>query len=87
MTRLTPSDIAILKALSSGQKPSVKSSHRLRLEMLGLVHDGPSGLSLTSAGVVASNTKSNFKHETMDRPTLEYDAVGRRRMLRRGHAL
>ena len=85
--RLSPAEIDILKALSLGENLSLKSSHRLRLEMLGLVLDGPTGLSLTPAGLEASNAQSTFQYETIDRPAVKYDTVGKRRMFSRGHAL
>ena len=55
--------------------------------MLGLVLDGPTGLSLTPAGLESSNAESTFQHETIERPNVKYDTVGKRRMLSRGHAL
>lgn len=48
--QLTPRDIDVLRALSLGTAPDVRSNHRLRLELLGLVRDGATGLRLTAAG-------------------------------------
>jgi hypothetical protein len=80
-------EIEILRALAREEDPFVRSSHRIRLEMLGLVRDGPNGLIITEAGRQAASTISNVQIETIDRPPLQLDAAGRRRMLRRGHAL
>jgi hypothetical protein len=80
-------EIQILQALVRGEQPSVRSSHRIRLEMLGLVQDGPQGLTITDAGRRAATMTSTVQAETADRPSLKVDSVGRRRMHQRGHAL
>ncbi|MGQ0581169.1 MAG: hypothetical protein ACT4O6_04490 [Reyranella sp.] len=49
-TRLSPHELSLLKALESGRRPPITSSHRTRLELLGLVRDGPAGLRLTAEG-------------------------------------
>jgi hypothetical protein len=49
-TLLSPHELLLLQALASGRRPLVTSSHRMRLELLGLVRDGPSGLQLTIEG-------------------------------------
>lgn len=49
-TRLSPHELSLLQALESGRRPAVTSNHRTRLELLGLVHDGPAGLQLTPEG-------------------------------------
>jgi hypothetical protein len=49
-TRLSPHELTLLQALESGRRPAVTSSHRTRLELLGLVRDGPAGLQLTPEG-------------------------------------
>jgi hypothetical protein len=48
--RLAPRDVDVLRSLMMGATPDVRSNHRLRLELLGLVRDGPTGLKLTAAG-------------------------------------
>jgi hypothetical protein len=80
-------EIEILQALVREETPFVRSSHRLRLEMLGLVKDGPFGLCITAAGREAAGTTSALKAEPIDMPPVQLDGAGRRRMLRRGHAL
>jgi hypothetical protein len=52
--RISVREIEMLRALAAGEAGFVTSSHRLRLEMLGLVLDGPNGLRLTGAGREAS---------------------------------
>ncbi len=49
-TRLSPHELNLLQALQSGRRPPITSSHRTRLELLGLVRDGPAGLQLTAEG-------------------------------------
>lgn len=49
-TRLSPHELSLLQALESGRRPAVTSNHRTRLELLGLVRDGPAGLQLTPEG-------------------------------------
>ena len=41
--KLGSEDIAVLRALASGEAPNINSHHRLHLELLGLVRDGPRG--------------------------------------------
>jgi hypothetical protein len=82
---ISPLEIGILRALVREEDPFVRSSHRIRLEMLGLVKDGPGGLALTELGRQEATTSSKVKAETLDRPPVLLDAVGRRRMLRRGN--
>jgi len=49
-TLVSPHELQLLQALANGRQPPVTSSHRMRLELLGLVRDGPSGLQLTAEG-------------------------------------
>lgn len=49
-SRLSPHELNLLQALESGRRPAITSSHRTRLELLGLVRDGPAGLQLTPEG-------------------------------------
>ena len=48
--RISAEEQRLLRALSVGQTVKLPSSHRLRLELLGLLHDGPSGPRLTPLG-------------------------------------
>jgi len=48
--RMSPHELLILQALAGGHRPPITSNHRTRLELLGLVRDGPSGLQLTAEG-------------------------------------
>jgi len=48
--RVSPHELLILQALAGGRRPPITSNHRTRLELLGLVRDGPSGLQLTAEG-------------------------------------
>ena len=81
--RLGWNEIELLKALARDDSPTVSSSQRLRLELLGLVVDSAKGLMLTSAGHHAARTAQPTAHETFDVPERPLDAVGRKRMLDR----
>lgn len=48
--RISAEEQRLLRALSVGQTVKLPSAHRLRLEMLGLLHDGPTGPRLTPLG-------------------------------------
>jgi hypothetical protein len=48
--RISAEEQRLLRALSVGQTVKLPSTHRLRLELLGLLHDGPNGPRLTALG-------------------------------------
>ena len=48
--RISAEEQRLLRALSVGQTVKLPSAHRLRLELLGLLHDGPNGPRLTQLG-------------------------------------
>lgn len=48
--RISSEEQRLLRALSVGQTVKLPSAHRLRLELLGLLHDGPNGPRLTPLG-------------------------------------
>lgn len=48
--RISAEEQRLLRALSVGQTVMLPSAHRLRLELLGLLHDGPNGPRLTPLG-------------------------------------
>ena len=48
--RISAEEQRLLRALSVGQTVKLPSTHRLRLELLGLLHDGPLGPRLTPLG-------------------------------------
>lgn len=48
--RISAEEQRLLRALSVGQAVKLPSTHRLRLELLGLLHDGPNGPRLTPLG-------------------------------------
>lgn len=87
-TRLSPHELSLLQALESGRRPSITSSHRTRLELLGLVRDGPVGLQLTAEGhrcaceITTTVKPEKFTHagESASAPR---DARGRRKRGRR----
>jgi len=85
--QLSQFEIDVLAALARGEKPAVDSEHRVRLELKGLLTDGATGLRLTPGGEKAARTTSTFQHETIERPEHKVDALGRKKMLERTHAL
>lgn len=48
--RLGADELRILRDLLMGRPTHISSSHRVRLELLGLLKDGPQGPRLTSDG-------------------------------------
>ncbi len=79
MVTLTSNDIAVLRALASGNG-DVPGSYRIRLEMLGFAKDGPNGLCLTEAGRAAAESAPAAQAETEGgvRPEPARDVMGRR---------
>jgi hypothetical protein len=84
-TLVSPHELLILQALAGGRRPPVTSSHRMRLELLGLVRDGPSGLQLTAEGQRRAQEKftapagSEKPAPTPEEDTTPRDARGRRK--------
>ncbi len=83
--RVSLNELQILQALASGQQPPLTSSHRTRLELLGLVRDGPSGVQLTDEGHRCAQQKASsateperFAH-SRESPTTPRDKRGRRK--------
>ena len=62
-----------------GKTPDVRSNHRLRLELLGLVLDGPKGLKLTAAGREAIGQLASTDNEDVRPEERERDSLGRRK--------
>ena len=58
-TRVSLHELQILQALAGGRQPPITSSHRTRLELLGLVRDGPSGVQLTDEGHLCARQKAS----------------------------
>ena len=76
---LSAEDIAVLRALAGNAPlPAINSHHRLRLELLGLVKDGPNGLKLTPAGNEAARTISSKSAEEMPTQERPVNKRGRR---------
>jgi hypothetical protein len=48
--RLSRDEILLLRALAEGRAVHLASTHRLRLELLGLINDGAAGITLTPRG-------------------------------------
>lgn len=74
--RVSPAEINILRALARSEAPAIRSTHLVRLEMLGLVIDSVTGLKLTALGrsIAAS------KIEPTDADALQFDRSGSRKM-------
>lgn len=79
--RISAEEQRLLRALSVGQTVKLPSSHRLRLELLGLLHDGPHGPRLTPLGrrhaesaVSDDEPKARAESET----SVKRDRLGRR---------
>jgi hypothetical protein len=88
--RISVEEQRLLRALSVGQVVKLPSAHRLRLEMLGLLHDGPNGPRLTTLGrrqAEAALTDDEANGKVVDVPVtpVKRDRLGRR--LPHGRAL
>jgi hypothetical protein len=85
LMRVSPHELLILQALAGGRLPPITSNHRTRLELLGLVRDGPSGLQLTPEGHRRARQKAPamVEPEKFDRSreqdSAPRDARGRRK--------
>lgn len=86
--RLSPHELNLLQALESGRRPPITSSHRTRLELLGLIRDGPTGLQLTPEGrrcacdITATPEPEKLPH-AREAISMPRDARGRRKPGRR----
>lgn len=78
--RLGAAEIEVLKALARNEVSQVSSAQRVRLELLGLVSDSATGLTLTAAGVNAALNTLPTPHEEYDVPARRLDIMGRRKM-------
>ena len=74
IVRISVREIEMFKALTAGEAGFVTSSHRLRLEMLGLVLDGPNGLRLTGAGREASMLTVPSEPQALGNPADTFNA-------------
>lgn len=79
--RLNPRDLDVLRALMTGMTPDVRSHHRLRLELLGLVRDGAKGLELTPAGrkAITETLATDVEDLRPVKEERERDASGRKK--------
>jgi len=87
--RISAEELRLLKAMSVGQPVQLPSAHRLRLEMIGLLQDGPDGPRLTELGLRHARNALPEKHAAaQDAPKkapIKRDRAGRR--LPHGRAL
>ena len=80
--RISAEEQRLLRALSVGQTVQLPSAHRLRLELLGLLHDGPTGPRLTPLGrrhAESAVTEEEAKHRNSESESaVKRDRLGRR---------
>ncbi|MBL0900534.1 MAG: hypothetical protein IBJ17_17785 [Reyranella sp.] len=80
--RISAEEQRLLRALSVGQAVKLPSAHRLRLELLGLLRDGPSGARLTPLGrqhaAAAPSDEEASAAPRPDEPVKKRDRLGRR---------
>ena len=82
--RLSRDEVLLLRALAMGRAVRMPSTHRLRLEMLGLIQDRPGGLTLTAQGHFYSRQASVEEPSVPPPPaSAERDRLGRRKGNRR----
>lgn len=80
--RISAEEQRLLRALSVGQTVKLPSAHRLRLELLGLLRDGPNGPRLTPLGrryaETAVTEAENKDGSAGNGPAVKRDRLGRR---------
>ena len=80
--RISAEEQRLLRALSVGQNVRLPSAHRLRLELLGLLHDGPNGPRLTPLGrrhaEAAVTEDENKRGSSGNGSSVKRDRLGRR---------
>lgn len=80
--RISAEEQRLLRALSVGQAVKLPSAHRLRLELLGLLRDGPAGPRLTALGrqhaAAAFSDEEASSAPRADQPVKKRDRLGRR---------
>jgi len=80
--RISAEEQRLLRALSVGQTVKLPSAHRLRLELLGLLRDGPNGPRLTPLGRRHAETAVTEAESNARNPgngsTVKRDRLGRR---------
>ena len=80
--RISAEEQRLLRALSVGQTVKLPSAHRLRLELLALLHDGPNGPRLTPLGrryaEAAVTGDENKTGGAKDGAVVKRDRLGRR---------
>jgi hypothetical protein len=86
--RLSPHELSLLQALESGRRPAITSSHRTRLELLGLIRDGPAGPQLTAegyrrAGAITATVEPEKLARSSESVSAPRDVRGRRKRGRR----
>ena len=84
--RLSRDEILLLRALADGRPVHLASTHRLRLELLGLIHDGTKGVTLTTRGRVCSQQsvgEEDAVHALAPAAEPPRDRLGRRKANRR----
>lgn len=81
--RLSGQELRLLRALAEGRSIRLASTHRLRFEMLGLVHDGWRGLTLTPLGLRRSRQPASDDEPPPVAAPSPRDRLGRRKANRR----
>lgn len=82
--RLGAEELRILRDLLMGRPTHLSSSHRLRLEMLGLLKDGPDGFKLTDLAKSYVSVEQPTSESSLESSMLEKrDKAGRRMPFRR----
>jgi hypothetical protein len=66
--RLSALEIDILRTMFRGEIPSVSPAHRVRLELLGLTRETPTGLRLTSFGERYVHLQPTVRQENLYPP-------------------
>ena len=82
--RLSRDEVLLLRALSEGRPVHLASTHRLRLELLGLISDGAAGITLTDRGRrCAQQSIDSDEKPAAPVGDQERDRLGRRKQNRR----
>lgn len=76
--RLSAYEIDVLRALARGEAPDLAPAHRVRLELLDLTRETPTGLKLTPLGARSIHLEPTIEHEKFEPVERRLDARGRK---------
>jgi hypothetical protein len=78
--KLTDLEVEILRKLVNGEAVSISSQHRYRLELAGMLREGPGGIevTLTGRGLARQKEATQTSSEPLPEAKIPRDRRGRR---------